>query len=84
MTEKWKSTLSDQWIRNRSAFLTWVVLHLLILLPFSKLADVQLFALGALPFLFLYNGQRGQGNRWLFYLFYCVHIPLLYGLAQLL
>lgn len=62
----------------------WVVLHLLILLPFSKLADVQLFALGALPFLFLYNGQRGQGNRWLFYLFYCVHIPLLYGLAQLL
>lgn len=32
MTEKWKSTLSDQWIRNRSAFLTWVVLHLLVVL----------------------------------------------------
>lgn len=39
--------------------------------------------LGFLP-LFLYNGQKGRGLKWLFYAFYPGHMLLLYFLKQLL
>ena len=39
--------------------------------------------LGFLP-LFLYNGKKGRGLKWLFYVFYPGHMLLLYFLKQLL
>ena len=45
---------------------------------------VQGLCLLALPFLFFYNGQRGGGSRWEFYIFYIGHMALLYGLRLFL
>ena len=39
--------------------------------------------LGFLP-LFLYNGKKGRGLKWLFYVFYPGHMLLLYFIKQLL
>ena len=45
----------------------------------------QWFALCSLPFLALYNGQRGKWKmKWLFYIYYPVHLVVIYGLALLL
>ncbi len=47
----------------------------------------QLFQLGLflpLPLLGLYNGQRGKDRRWLFYVFYPVHLWLLWLVGLLL
>ena len=44
----------------------------------------QAYALFALPLLLHYNQQRGRNNKWLFYIFYCTHIPLLYLVQQIL
>lgn len=38
----------------------------------------------AAPFMLMYNGQRGKGSKHLFYIFYPLHIYLLYGLSVLL
>ncbi len=40
--------------------------------------NVQWMMIFALPFFFLYNGKRGPALRWFFYLFYPLHIWLLY------
>lgn len=45
---------------------------------------VQGLCLMALPFLRFYNGRRGGGSRWEFYVFYIGHLALLYGLRLLL
>lgn len=45
---------------------------------FSGIPDRQLFALAALIFIFLYNGEKGRGSKWFFYIFYVAHIILLY------
>ncbi len=48
------------------------------------LGDVQLFSLLALPFLALYNGQRGKGNlKYLFYIYYPAHLAALHFLSLL-
>lgn len=39
---------------------------------------LQLLALLSLPFIFLYNGKRGNGNKYFFYLFYPIHLGILY------
>lgn len=64
--------------------LSWLGINFLVLLPFVPISDLQIISLFALPILFQYNGQRGKGKRWFFYLFYCVHIPLLYLIGQLI
>lgn len=40
--------------------------------------------IAALPLMLTYNGKKGQGYKWLFYVFYPVHIFLLYWLGGLL
>lgn len=40
--------------------------------------NVQWMMIFALPFFFLYNGRRGSDCRWFFYVFYPLHIWILY------
>lgn len=40
--------------------------------------DYQWMMVGALPLLLAYNGQRGKGYKYFFYLYYPVHIIFLY------
>jgi len=43
---------------------------------------VQWFALGAVPLLLLYNGQRGKANIGkLFYWYYPIHLVVIYGIS---
>lgn len=46
--------------------------------------NVQWMMLFALPFFFLYNGKRGPHCRWLFYIFYPLHLWLLYLISAYL
>lgn len=48
---------------------------------FSYFEWLEIFAA---PLMLLYNGQRGQGSKYLFYIFYPLHIYLLYTLSVLL
>ena len=42
------------------------------------------FGLLGFLFLFLYNGEKGRGLKWLFYLFYPGHLLLIWGIRLLL
>ncbi len=42
---------------------------------------LQLFSFLAYPFIYLYNGKRGRGNKYLFYSYYPLHFLLLYLLT---
>ncbi len=47
--------------------------------------DAQWFALAAVPLLGMYNGQRGRGKLGgLFYLYYPVHMAVIYGIGLLI
>ena len=55
-----------------------------ILVVMGSLNILQLFALAAIPFLALYNGQRGKLRmKWLFYWYYPLHIGILHLIAML-
>ena len=50
-----------------------------------RLGDVQWLCLLAVPLLALYNGQRGKyPMKWLFYIYYPVHLAAIYGISFLL
>ncbi len=55
-------------------------LRLLSLVP---LLVASPWILLAVPFLLAYNGSRGKGSKWFFYVFYPVHFLALAALAQL-
>lgn len=46
--------------------------------------NYQWLMIAALPFMLLYNGQRGKSHRWFFYIYYPAHIYLLAVLAWIL
>ncbi|KFI86514.1 protein TraX [Bifidobacterium pullorum subsp. saeculare DSM 6531 = LMG 14934] len=51
-------------------------------MPFTY--NYQWMMIGALPFMLLYNGQRGRPVKWLFYWFYPVHLTVITILMHLL
>jgi len=46
--------------------------------------DYRWFVLSAIPFLLLYNGKRGRSFKYFFYIFYPIHIWILYYLSYAL
>lgn len=48
------------------------------------LINYQWLMVGALPLLMLYNGKKGKGLKWMFYVYYPVHIYLLAAWAHLM
>lgn len=55
-----------------------------VLLAMGLSNQYQLLALGAVPLLALYNGQRGKRNiKWLFYWYYPAHLGILHLIAML-
>lgn len=61
-----------------------VLIALSLMLGFaSNFENIQwLMAFAAIPML-MYNGERGRGDKWLFYIFYPAHIYLLYIISTL-
>lgn len=45
--------------------------------------NYQWMMIGALPFMYLYNGKKGRGFKYLFYLFYPLHIVALFWIGNL-
>lgn len=55
-----------------------------MLLLCLSLGGLQWWSLAAVPLMFLYNGQRGNCSLgWMFYLYYPLHLAVLYGIAML-
>ena len=49
----------------------------------DHLSVIQLYAIAALPFIYMYNGQRGRSWKWFFYIYYPLHIIIINILATL-
>nr|WP_276309895.1 TraX family protein [Pueribacillus theae] len=49
------------------------------LVPF---ADYQWMMIAALPFMLIYNRKKGIGLKYFFYIFYPLHIAILYIIGQ--
>lgn len=67
-----------------SVSLIWVLLAIVLSRPsfhdlmFKYIEWMEIFAA---PLMLCYNGQRGKGSKYLFYVFYPTHIYLLYALS---
>lgn len=67
-----------------SVSLVWILMAIVITRPsfhdlmFKYIEWMEIFAA---PLLLCYNGQRGNGSKYLFYVFYPTHIYLLYALS---
>lgn len=63
----------------------WASLSAGLVLLALQLGGNQWFALTAVPLLACYNGKRGRGNLGkVFYIYYPVHLVVIYGLSLLL
>ena len=50
----------------------------------TLLENYQWMMIIATPFFYLYNGKRGAGLKYLFYVFYPVHLILLFFVGNML
>ena len=70
-----------------SVSLVWALIAIVLSRPsfhdlmFKYIEWMEIFAA---PLMLCYNGQRGKGSKYLFYVFYPTHIYLLYALSVLL
>ena len=67
-----------------SVSLVWVLMAIVLTRPsFHDLMfeSVEWMEIFAAPLMLCYNGQRGNGSKYLFYIFYPTHIYLLYALS---
>lgn len=66
-------------------FIHVLMLGLGLYLEYISYGWLQLYSLLALPLLLLYSGKRGQKNmKNFFYLFYPIHLVVLYGIAMVI
>ena len=61
------------------------LMAIVLCLQARQLGGIQWFSLAAVPLLNLYNGQRGKGNigKW-FYVYYPLHLVMIYGISVLI
>ena len=64
-------------------FIGFLALNLVIL-KIGNLTEIQIYSMLSLIPIFLYNGKKGYGMKYLFYLFYPLHFIFLYTLNELL
>lgn len=50
----------------------------------SVASVMEIAAFACLPIIAKYNGERGRGNKWVFYCFYPVHLLLLVGIRVIM
>ncbi|MFU8793194.1 MAG: TraX family protein [Acholeplasmataceae bacterium] len=50
---------------------------------YEEINTIQLFAIFALGLIYLYNGQKGKGYKYLFYIYYPLHIVILFLIGYL-
>ncbi len=66
--------------RNKICQILSGVVAVLVTIPLSS---IQIYALAAVPIIAMYNGKQGKRYPWLFYLFYPLHLVVIYGVAFL-
>ena len=72
-------------LRNNKLYIFIGFLALnLVILKIGNLTEIQIYSMLSLIPIFLYNGKKGYGMKYLFYLFYPLHFIFLYFLNELL
>lgn len=51
---------------------------------FYNITNYYWMVIGALPFIMLYNGKKGKGFKYFFYIFYPVHIYIFYIIGNMM
>ena len=82
MDHLWATLLPAQEWLTCAGRLAYPIFAYLIAL---EMGGIQIFSLAAVPVLAMYNGKRGK-YQWkpFFYLYYPIHLAVLYGIAQLM
>ena len=71
--------------RNIREILNLLSLGICLVILIFAMGKIQVFALLALPLLFLYSGKRGKYKmKYFFYVFYPLHLAALEGIAMLI
>lgn len=72
-------------LRNNKLYIFIAFLALnLVILKIGNLSEIQIYSIFSLVPIFLYNGKKGYGMKYFFYLFYPLHFIFLYFLNELL
>ena len=72
-------------LRNNKLYIFIAFLALnLVILKIGNLTEIQIYSMLSLIPIFLYNGKKGYGMKYFFYLFYPLHFIFLYFLNELL